>query len=63
MDRPALCSSQMDSLGTVLSIHGGLYTFLLFVHMWLNQQVISKQVVSASMARALSDVILQSMTS
>jgi hypothetical protein len=35
-NRPALYSSQMDSLRTVLSIHRGLYTFLLFVHMWLH---------------------------
>ena len=35
-NRPALYSSQMDSLRTILSIHGGLYTFLLFVHMWLH---------------------------
>jgi hypothetical protein len=34
-NRPALYSSQMDSLRTVLSIQGGLYTSLLFVHMWL----------------------------
>ena len=34
--RPALYSSQMDSLRTVLSIQEGLYTFLLFVHMWLH---------------------------
>ena len=34
-NRPALYSSQMDSLRTILSIHGGLYTSLLFVHMWL----------------------------
>ena len=34
-NRPALYSSQMDSLRTVLSIHEGLYTSLLFVHMWL----------------------------
>lgn len=27
----ALCSSQMDSLGTALSIHGGLYTCGVFV--------------------------------
>ena len=38
-DRPVLCSSQVDSLRTVLSIHGSLYTLLLFVHMWLDQQV------------------------
>jgi hypothetical protein len=35
-NRPALYSSQMDSLRTVLSIHGGLYTSLRFVHMWLH---------------------------
>jgi hypothetical protein len=34
-NRPALYSSQMDSLRTILSIHEGLYTSLLFVHMWL----------------------------
>ena len=34
-NRPVLYSSQMDSLRTVLSIQGGLYTSLLFVHMWL----------------------------
>ena len=34
--RPALYSSQMDSLRTVLSIQGGLYTSLLFVYMWLH---------------------------
>ena len=39
-DRPVLCSSQVDSLRTVLSIHGDIYTSLLFVHMWLDQQVI-----------------------
>ena len=33
-NQPALYSSQMDSLRTILSIHGGLYTSLLFVHMW-----------------------------
>ena len=35
-NRPALYSSQMDSLRTVLSIQGGLYTSLLFVHIWLH---------------------------
>ena len=34
-NQPALYSLQMDSLRTILSIHGGLYTSLLFVHMWL----------------------------
>ena len=32
MNRPALYSSQMDSLRIILFIHGGLYTSLLFVH-------------------------------
>ena len=35
-NQSALYSSQMDSLRTVLSIQGGLYTSLLFVHMWLH---------------------------
>ena len=35
-NRPALYSSQMNSLRTILSIHRGLYTSLLFVHMWLH---------------------------
>ena len=35
-NRPALYSSQMDSLRTVLSIYGSLYTSLLFVHIWLH---------------------------
>ena len=35
-NRPALYSSQMDSLRTILSIQEGLCTSLLFVHMWLH---------------------------
>ena len=35
VNRPALYSLQMNSLRTILFIHGGLYTSLLFVHMWL----------------------------
>jgi hypothetical protein len=36
---PVVYSSQMDSLRTALSIQGGIYTSLLLVHVWLNQQV------------------------
>ena len=35
VNRPVLYSLQMNSLRTMLFIHEGLYTSLLFVHMWL----------------------------
>jgi hypothetical protein len=39
------------SLRTILSIHEGLYTSLLFVHMWLDQQVNKSVIGKWSMRR------------
>jgi hypothetical protein len=59
-DRPTLCSSQVDSLRTVLSIHGGLYTSQLFVHVWLDQQA-NNRYWSVRNGPCTDDAIPQSM--
>jgi hypothetical protein len=56
-DQPVLCSSQVDSLRTVLSIRKGLYTSLLFVHMWLDQQVNKSVIGKCSMCHGLCAMV------